>query len=420
MTVSSRPSDEPNGSTIATPATPAPQVELRGTVRECLTGTRGTHRVRPGDIAVVDAPDMTRRAAEQLIAAQPSAVINLSRFSTGAIPNYGPHMLLDAGIALFEDAGAELRAVLRDGKKGAVVFTGATTAEVTQGKKLLGQVRVVQRRDVDASFATAQQSLLDHMEAYFGNTIEFIHSEVPLLIDGVGVPELGSTMVGRKVVIVEPSDDSEVVRGKVERLRNFIREYAPVIIGVGSAADTLADLGYDPDFIVGDPLNVSAETLRGGARVILPADPDGHAAGLERIQDLGVGAMTFPAATDSPTDLAILLATVHEAETIVTVGEPLDAESVFARAPHATPAALLTRLKAGSRLVDSTAIESLYAVAPRNGLAWAWAILGLLVTLATVILVAGLNGPGTFADNLAATFNAVADTVRGWVAPQAG
>lgn len=48
--------------------------------------------------------------------------------------------------------------------------------------------------------------------------------------------------------------------------------------------------------IVGDPDQISTDALKCGAQVVLPADADGHAPGLERIQDLGVGAMTFPAA----------------------------------------------------------------------------------------------------------------------------
>ena len=196
-----------------------------------------------------------------------------------------------------------------------------------------------------------------------------------------------------------------------------------MVIGVGSAADTLADMGYAPDIIVGDPKDVAAENLRSDARVILPAEPDGYAPGLERIQDLGVGAMTFPAATDSPTDLAILLATFHDAATIVTVGQPVELDRIFADSatsagtvgtPATEPAALLARLKAGRRIVDSTVIANLYTAESGSGVAWAWAILGVLVAVATAILIAGLGGDGTFADNLADTWDAIAKTVRGW------
>src|SRR5207244_10901059 len=70
---------------------------------------------------------------------------------------------------------------------------------------------------------------------------------------------------------------------------------------------------YRPQLIVGNPDQMSADVLKSGAQVVLPADADGHANGLERIQDLGIGAMTFPAA-GSAADLALLLVDHHRSE----------------------------------------------------------------------------------------------------------
>lgn len=381
---------------------------LQGTLRDCTPQGKGLARLHAGDIAFVDAPDISRRLAETLAAAKPTAVVNLARFSTGAIPNYGPHLLLDAGVPLYEAAGSELRSKIRDGKKARVSPEG----EITVGRKVAGHATAVTREDIDTTFADAQRGLVDNMEAFFGNTIQFIHSEAPLLIDGVGAPELGDIMTDRKVIVVSPAADT---RDRLAGLRNFIQEFSPVIIGVGRATDTLAEMGYDPDIIVADPTQVSAKNLRGDAKVILPAETDGYAPGLERIQDLGVGAMTFPAATESATDLAILLAVFHDAETVVTVGQPVDLDSIFANASAAEPAALLARLKAGRKIVDSTVIENLYTKTSGGGsVAWAWAILGLLVAAATIVVIVGLGGPDTFTDNLVNTWDAIADAVRGW------
>lgn len=381
---------------------------LQGTLRDCTPQGKGLARLHAGDIAIVDAPDISRRLAETLAAAKPTAVVNLARFSTGAIPNYGPHLLLDAGVPLYEAAGSELRSKIRDGKKARVSPEG----EITVGRKVAGHATAVTREDIDTTFADAQRGLVDNMEAFFGNTIQFIHSEAPLLIDGVGAPELGDIMTDRKVIVVSPAADT---RDRLAGLRNFIQEFSPVIIGVGQATDTLAEMGYDPDIIVADPTQVSAKNLRGDAKVILPAETDGYAPGLERIQDLGVGAMTFPAATESATDLAILLAVFHDAETVVIVGQPVDLDSIFANASAAEPAALLARLKAGRKIVDSTVIENLYTKTSGGGsVAWAWAILGLLVAAATIVVIVGLGGPDTFTDNLVNTWDAIADAVRGW------
>lgn len=395
------------------PTKEPPSAELRGTLRDCTPQGKGLGKLGEGDIVFVDSPDMQRRLAEQIISHRPAAVVNLAPYSTGTLPTFGPHLLLDAGVPLFEAAGTEMRAKIRDGKK----VTVSSSGQITVGRKVAGQAQPVSRSEVDATFAQAQRGLVENMEAYFGNTIEFIHSEAALLIDGVGAPELGDVMADRKVVVVSPAPDT---RQRLTELKNFMQEYTPVVIGVGSAADTLADMGYAPDIIVGDPTDVAAENLRSDARVILPADPDGYAPGLERIQDLGVGAMTFPAATDSPTDLAILLATFHDAEMIVTVGQPVELDRIFADSattagtPATEPAALLARLKAGRKIVDSSVITNLYAVESGAGVAWAWAILGVLVAAAVVILIAGLGGDGNFAGNLVDTWNTIVLTARDW------
>lgn len=380
---------------------------IQATLRDCTPQGKGILKLKQGEIAFIDSSDITRREAEQLVVAGPVAVVNLARFSTGSIPNYGPHLLLDAGIRLFESAGSELRAHIRDGKKASITEDGV----VSIGRKVCGQATPVGRLDIDETFIDAQRHLIDHMEAFFGNTIEFIHSESPLLIDGVGSPELGDSMSERKVVVVSPCDD---LRERMRGLKNFIREFNPVLIGVGRATDTLSDLGYAVEYIVGDPLDVSAENLRSDARVILPADPDGYATGLERIQDLGVGAMTFPAATESATDLAILLAVFHDAETVVTVGETVELDRIFADTGSCSPASLLVRLKAGARLVDSRVIAKMYNVPSGRSVAWAWAILGVLVAIATLVLIVGLGGDSAFSDNLVNTWNAFALRAQSW------
>ena len=127
-----------------------------------------------------------------------------------------------------------------------------------------------------------------------------------------------------------------------------------------------------------------------------------------------MGAMTFPASADSATDLALLLADYHEAQLIVQVGGQLDLDDIFANRPHATPSAMLSRLKAGTRVVDSDAVVNLYARPSSGGLGWLWALLGILVALAAVVLIVGFGGDGSFVHNLIDTWNNIALTVQGW------
>ena len=380
---------------------------LQGVVRDCSATGKGFKRLAPGDIAVVDAPDIDRSLAQRLIDAKVAVVINTSQFTTGSVPNYGPQMMLDAGMLLIEGVGSDVWSSVKDGKKGRVTDEG----KLFFGERLVASGTVLEQEWAESAFSDAQQSLMDDMEAFFGNTIQFIHSETPLLIDGIGIPSTGIDFKDRKGLIVGPGYEH---RKQVKELRNFIREYDPVLVGVDEAADTLVDLGYKPDLIVGNPAGIGAEALRSGAKVVLPADPDGHAIGLERIQDLGVGAMTFPAASDSATDLALLLADYHGASMIVNAGSPLDLGMIFNEEPEATPSALLTRAKVGAKLVDARSVIELYTIRSAGNLGWLWVIFGLLVAVGVIVAIAGTAGDGSFADNLVNTWNNMTGTVRGW------
>lgn len=338
-----------------------------GVLRDCRSGAKGFKRLSSGDIALVDAPDISRHLAAQLIKYAPSYVLNLSAFSTGAVPNYAPQMLLDAGIKLLEIPSSEY---VKNGKKVEIREDGS----IIFGKNEPIQGRFIIQEDLDSIFTEAQQSLVDHMEAFFGNTIQFIYSETPLLIDGLGIPETGIDIAGNKVLVISPGAD-------IKPLKKFIREFNPILIACDQAADMLVRSGTKPHLIVGNPENISNDALRSGASVILPASPDGHADGLERIQDLGVGAMTFPAASNDSTDLAILLADYHDASTIILCGKKLELVDIFGAHDNATPSALLARQKAQSKLISDTALLELYAGRGGNAWSWFWAWCGVLVCI---------------------------------------
>ena len=125
--------------------------------------------------------------------------------------------------------------------------------------------------------------------------------------------------------------------------------------------------------------------------IVLPADADGHAAGLERIQDLGVGAMTFPAA-GSAADLALLLCDHHGASLIVTAGHTASIEEFFDRSrQRSNPSTFLTRLKVGEKLVDAKAVATLYRSRVSGG-AIALLVLAMLVAVVVALWVSRADG----------------------------
>jgi uncharacterized membrane-anchored protein len=349
-----------------------------GTARVDRDIDRLLRRVCPGDIAVLDVLDLDRITADALVDAEIAAVINASQSVSGRYPNLGPEVLLANGVTLIDETGTDVFKKIKDGSK-VRLYNGGVYA----GDRRL--IRGTERTDEEIAelMQEAKSGLVAHLEAFAGNTIEFIRSESPLLIDGIGIPDVDIELRRRHVVVVAEEDDAA---DDLKRLKPFIKEYQPVLIGVGSGADVLRQAGYRPQLIVGDPSNLSTEVLKSGAQVVLPADADGHAPGLERIQDLGVGAMTFPAA-GSPADLALLLADHHGAALLVTAGHRANIETFFDRTRQdSNPSTFLTRLRVGEKVVDAKAVATLYHNRISGG-AIALLILTMLISVIAALWV---------------------------------
>ncbi|WP_214370361.1 putative cytokinetic ring protein SteA [Pseudonocardia sp. H11422] len=333
-------------------------------------------RLRPGDIVVLDQIDLDRATADTLIAAEVAAVINASPSISGRFPNLGPEALIAAGIPLVDGVGAEALHNVKDGSRvrllDGVLYSGETV--LAEG--------IEQTADsVADALVEAKSGLTHQLEAFAANTIEFMRRERSLLLDGHGVPQVDVELANRQVLVVAAGFDHAT---ELARLKNYIREYQPVLVGVGAGADALMAAGHTPALIVGDPAEVSTEALTCGADVVVPAFADGHAPGLHRVQDLGAGAVTFPS-TANPEDLALLLAQHHGAAMIVTVGLSASMAEFLDRGRSGSNAStFLTRLQLGGTVVDSRVIGSLY----RSRISFG--AIALMIASAVVAVVAAL------------------------------
>ncbi|HXB86822.1 putative cytokinetic ring protein SteA [Mycobacterium sp.] len=375
-----------------------------GTARVDRDIDRLLRRVCPGDIVVLDVLDLDRITADALVDAEIAAVVNASTSVSGRYPNLGPEVLVANGVTLIDETGPEVFKKVKDGAKVRLYNGG-----LYSGDRRL--IRGTERTDQEIAglMQEAKTGLVAHLEAFAGNTIEFIRSESPLLIDGIGIPDVDVELRRRHVVVVADEDHAAE---DLKRLKPFIKEYQPVLIGVGTGAEVLRKAGYRPQLIVGDPSELSTEVLKCGAQVVLPADADGHAPGLERIQDLGVGAMTFPAA-GSATDLALLLADHHGAALLVTAGHSANIETFFDRArQHSNPSTFLTRLRVGEKVVDAKAVATLY----HNRISGGAIALLILTMLITVIVALWVSRTDTMVLHWAVEYwNHVTLWVQHWV-----
>jgi uncharacterized membrane-anchored protein len=360
-------------------------------------------RVRRGEIAVLDQIDLDRTTADTLIEARVGGVINASPSISGRFPNLGPEALVSAGVMLVDAVGADALRTITDGSRirvhEGVIYLGDTA--VCRG--------VEQTPDTVAdAMVGAKAGMAHQLEAFSANTTEFMRRERALLLDGVGVPDVEVDIRGRQVLVVA---GGAATPAELTKLRHYIGEYRPLLVGVGAGADALWNDGRTPDLIIGDPAEISNEALTCGADVVVPAFADGHAPGLHRVQDLGAGAVTFPGSAN-PEDLALLLVHHHGAELIVTVGLSASMAEFLDRGRSGSNAStFLTRLRLGADVVDSRALLALYRHQVSFG------AIALLVGAAVAAVLAALlvseAGPALWTW-VVSLWHTVTGTVGGW------
>jgi uncharacterized membrane-anchored protein len=357
-------------------------------------------RIRPGEIAVIDQVDLDRASADALVAAGVAAVVNASPSISGRYPNLGPEILAAAGIPVLDEAGAEVFGAIKDGTRVRLNGDRLYVGEQAVATGIAQTVETVAARLLDAKAGMSAQ-----LEAFAATTIEFMKRERALLLDGVGIPELATSLSGRHVLVVVRGYDHAA---DLAALRHYIKEYRPVLVGVDGGADALLDADYQPDVVVGDPETMSGDVLRCGAEVVIRVAPDGEPVGLERVRDLGIEPVVFATAGTSE-DAAMLLADEGGAALIVAAGtrstllEFLDEGAAMA-------STVLTRLRLGGRLVDGTAVTRLYRTRISVG---ALAVL-VLAALVTAVVTLAVTGAGqAYLDQFAAWWSDIASWVRG-------
>jgi len=369
---------------------------------EGLPGTTGTVRIdrrtqpllgrlRPGDIAVIDHLDLDGSTAEALVDCGVAAVVNASPFISGRYPNLGPELLVKAGVILLDNVGSDVFTKINDGAVGRVhegqLFIG--DASVLAGRELTGE-------DVSVQMEEARGGLSTQLQSFTHNTTEFLRREQDLLLHGQGAPKTKTKLEGRPVVIVVRGYDYRV---DLKRLRRYIREQRPVLVGVDAGADVLIAAGHRPDIVVvgenglahgsraGDGSTVSDKALQGAREVVLHTDRAGRAVGSDRLDKLGVRALEFSASGTSE-DIAMLLADLGGASLIVSVGTHATLNEFLDRHRSGLASTFLTRLRVGPKLVDAKSVPQLYAGRVRF-----WHLLLVLLAGMVALLVAVTSTP---------------------------
>lgn len=331
-------------------------------------------RLRPGDVAVIDHVDLDRASADMLAACGVGAVVNASPSTSGRYPNLGPKILADAGILLVDHVGGDVFGAVKDGQRVQIV-DGVVSVKGEGAAR--GEVLDAPR--VDRLMEDARAGMSTQLESFTANAMEYLRRERDLLLDGAGLPGITTRLEGRHALIVVKEYDYST---DLRQLRRYIGEYGPVLIGVEGGADALLEAGHQPDLIVGDLEDVSNKALRSGAELVVHAGHVGRPTGMDRLERLGIDGIPFHT-TGTAEDAAMLFAEHNNASLIVTIGTNATLVALLDKGRSGMASTFLTRLQAGSKLVDAKAVTRLYRSQVRS-----WHLLLLLLSGIVALIVA--------------------------------
>ena len=337
-------------------ATPSPMyAEVAGIARVGARTKELTKRLQPGDIAVIDHHDIDRIAADMLIDAGVVAVVNAAPSISGRYPNGGPIRLVQAGVVLLDDVGAEVMHAVRDGDAVAVHDGGLWHA----GEKIASGA-VLDAFEIEARMDVARQGIGEELRRFAHNTLEYIDREAAVTFAPLELPPLRVSMRGRHALVVVRGHD---YRSDLRALRPYIREYRPVLIGVDGGADALLEVGLAPEIVIGDFDSLTPRAMRCGAQLVHHVHPDGRAPGRDILEQAGLRAGVdydeFVAEGMSE-DAAMLLAYEAGATLIVAVGTHASMVEMLDKGRRGMASTFLTRLRIGPALVDAKGVHRLY------------------------------------------------------------
>ncbi|MGQ9524084.1 MAG: putative cytokinetic ring protein SteA [Armatimonadota bacterium] len=314
-------------------------------------------RLRCGDVAIINHPDLDSVAARALADCKPSFVINAAQSTTGRYPNAGPAVLLSAGIPILDSVGEQVFSAVKEGdwvwlEGNRVMRDGAPVAEG----------RLLTQDEVRAAMDRAKRNLSDELRKFAENTLQHIAIEAASLIEPAALPDLRTRISGRHVLVIVRG---EGYRSDLHQIMPYIEEVRPVLLAVDGGADALLECRLKPHIILGDMDSVSDKALTCGAELVVHAYPDGRAPGLERVRQMGLTASVFPVPGTSE-DAAMLLAYEKGAEVIVALGTHFSLMEFLDKGRAGMASTFLVRLRVGSILVDAKGVSRLY----RPGVRW--------------------------------------------------
>ncbi|MDN9008751.1 putative cytokinetic ring protein SteA [Brevibacillus laterosporus] len=332
-------------------------VRIKGTLMTDSKTKWLCQRLQAGDIAMIDHKNLDVTAAEDLIASQVQAVINLSPFLTGDFWTEGAALLLQENIVLYEieHTAAVTRDLqeLLDGKQIEIINDCLHVLPAEKPIKIA--LRPFRMSDYEMRAQQAINHEPKHYIQFLTNTLSFLEQEKKLFTASLPAACIRASFANRFVVLVNRGPSA---RDDLHSLSSFIKKYRPILLAVDGGADVILSCGWVPDVIIGDLDSVSDRALYSGADIILHAYKNGIAPGRSRLDRLGVPYQLLPAPGTSE-DVAMLVAYQGQATRIITIGSHTNMQDFLEKGRKGMASTFLIRTRIGHKLIDAKGIHYL-------------------------------------------------------------
>lgn len=310
--------------------------------------------IAPGQIAVIAHDDLDRVAAESLVQAKVSAVVNTRPSITLRYPNGGPNVLENAKIPLVDIQEDNLEKL---GKFSHVTIDVdsniATFSDGIDDKEY--STKSWDRDSIETAMVTARDNIGNELKTFATNTLEYIDKEVDEFFSPLELPDLTTEFKNRHCLVVVRGHDYKT---DLQTLKPYIKEYQPVIIAVDGGADALLEVGLHADIIIGDFDSVTEAALD-GPELIHHVHRDGRAPGKEELEAFGRPYKEF-VSNGMSEDVAMLMAYEAGASLIVAVGTHGTMVELLDKGRRGMASTFLTRTRLGPVLVDAKGVSRLY------------------------------------------------------------
>lgn len=334
-------------------------------------------RINTGEIAVINHRDIDEVAANSLVKKKIAAVVNCEPSISGRYPNLGPGILNKANVPIFDVKEGDLFKILKEGQ-----LIKIESDSLFYQEKKIATVEELTSAKVERLLCVAEENIEKELGKFIVNTLRYAYKEKDFILGKLLIPDVKTRIKGKHVLVVVRGQN---YREDLGTIRSYISEVKPVLIGVDGGGDALLEFGLIPDMIVGDMDSITDECLIKSKEIIVHAYPDGRAPGMERVQDLNLEGIIFPAPGTSE-DIAMLLAYDKGADLIVAVGAHSNMIDFLEKGRKGMASTFLVRMKIGGKLIDAKGVNKLYkSVFEFKHIIWL--VLAALIPVLIILLI---------------------------------